>query len=191
MQVWLQTVRTSFESNNVNTLQPGRAPPTGSTNRHRRVDQALQAQPHHQRADYDQPASAHQRRVVEGHLNTINTVRYSTHRKCLPSGERRRRKTPQSSLHERRFPRLVLSQPLNSSVGWPAGISPAGSHRSRRDSLPSPGSCHLVHQTRATEGTHIQCANRRGCRSVIPRQHSMAFFSARSRLYFLRIQRTR
>ena len=77
------------------------------------------------------------------------------------------------------------------AVGWPAGISPAGSHRSRRDSLPSPGSYHLVHQTRATEGTHIQCANRRGYRSVIPRQHSMAFFSARSRLYFLRIQRTR
>ena len=41
-------------------------------------------------------------------------------------------------------------------VGWPGGISPPGSHRSRRDSLPSPGSCHLVRQT---VGTHRQCPN--------------------------------
>jgi len=27
-------------------------------------------------------------------------------------------------------------------VGWPGGFSPPGSHRSGRDSLPSPGSCH-------------------------------------------------
>ena len=70
------------------------------------------------------------------------------------------------------------------SVGWPGGIAPPGSHRSRRDSLPSPGSCHPGHQTRATEGTHTQCANSRGYRTVIPCQHWMAFFSARNRLYF-------
>jgi hypothetical protein len=83
--------------------------------------------------------------------------------------------------------------PLNSapSVGWPGGIAPPGSHRSRRDSLPSPGSCRPGHQTHETEGVHIQCANMRGYRTVIPRQHSMAFLSARNRLYFLRIQRTR
>jgi hypothetical protein len=28
-------------------------------------------------------------------------------------------------------------------VGWPGGVAPPGSHRSGRDSLPSPGSCHL------------------------------------------------
>ena len=78
-----------------------------------------------------------------------------------------------------------------SSVGWPGGIAPPGSHRSRRDSLPSPGSCHPGRQTRATEGVQAQCANMRGYRTVIPRQHSMAFLSARNRLYFLRIQRTK
>src|SRR5271167_4716646 len=76
-------------------------------------------------------------------------------------------------------------------VGWPGGIAPPGSHRSRRDSLPSPGSCPPGHQTHETEEVHAQCANMRGYRATIPRQHSMAFLSARNRLYFLRIQRTR
>jgi len=31
-------------------------------------------------------------------------------------------------------------------VGWPGGISPPGSRRSRRDSLPSPGSSYPSHQ---------------------------------------------
>lgn len=53
------------------------------------------------------------------------------------------------------------------------------------------GSCHSDHQTRGTEGVHVQCANMQGYLSVIPRQHAMAFFLACSRLYFLRIQRTR
>ena len=75
--------------------------------------------------------------------------------------------------------------------GWPGGISPPGSHRSRREPRGSPGSCHPGHQTRGTEGAHFQCANMRGYRAVMPRQHSSAFFLARSRLYFLRIQRTR
>ena len=92
-------------------------------------------------------------------------------------------------------PRIKITSPSATrpgpSVGWPGGIAPPGSHRSRRDSLPSPGSCPPGHQTRATEGTHVQCANIRGYRAVIPRQHSMAFFSARSRRYFVRIQRTR
>src|SRR5450759_3028663 len=71
------------------------------------------------------------------------------------------------------------------------GISAPGSRRSRRNSLPLPGSCHPDHQTDGTEGTHSQCANRRGARLTIPRQHRKAFFFARSRLYFLRIHRTR
>jgi hypothetical protein len=35
------------------------------------------------------------------------------------------------------FETLLLSR-----VGWPEGRSPSGSHRSRHDSLRSPGSCH-------------------------------------------------
>src|SRR6478735_3403016 len=36
------------------------------------------------------------------------------------------------------------------SVGWPEGVSPSGSHRSRRDNLSSPGSCHPVHRDPCT-----------------------------------------
>jgi hypothetical protein len=71
------------------------------------------------------------------------------------------------------------------------GISARGSHRSVRKPLGLYGSCHSVHQTLGTEGTQIQCANIRGNRSTIPRQHRSAFPFARSRLYFLRIQRIR
>ena len=71
------------------------------------------------------------------------------------------------------------------------GISARGSHRSVRKPLDLHGSCHSVHQTLGTEGIHSQCANMRGKRSTIPRQHRKAFLFARSRLYFLRIQRTR
>jgi hypothetical protein len=71
------------------------------------------------------------------------------------------------------------------------GISARGSRRSVRKPLGLYGSCHPVHQTLGTEGTHIQCANMRGNRSMIPRQHRNAFLFARSRLYFLRIQRIR
>ena len=44
-------------------------------------------------------------------------------------------------------------------VGWPGGISPPGSHRSRRDSLPSPGSSYPFHQKLRT---HCQCGRRMG-----------------------------
>jgi hypothetical protein len=71
------------------------------------------------------------------------------------------------------------------------GLSAPGSHRSVRKPLGLYGSCHPDHQTLGTEGTHPQCANMRGNRSTIPRQHRKAFFFARNRLYFLRIQRTR
>lgn len=71
------------------------------------------------------------------------------------------------------------------------GISARGSHRSVRKPLDLHGSCHPVHQTLGTEGTHSQCANIRGNRSTIPRRLRKAFLFARSRLYFLRIQRIR
>ena len=73
-------------------------------------------------------------------------------------------------------------------VGWPGGIAPPGSHRSRRDSLPSPGSCHLGHQNAAFQA---QWAKSRGYWRVMRCQHALAFWNGRSRRYFLRIQRIR
>ena len=87
---------------------------------------------------------------------------------------------------------LALGQALAdvATIGRVArGISAPGSHRSRRNSLRSPGSCHPDHQTAGAEAVHSQCANIRGYRWTIPRQHRNAFFFARSRLYLLRIQR--
>ena len=69
------------------------------------------------------------------------------------------------------------------------GISAPGSHRSRRNRLQLPGSCHPDHQTAGADAVHFQCANIRGYRWTIPRQHRNAFVFARSRLYLLRIQR--
>ena len=65
----------------------------------------------------------------------------------------------------------------------------ARSHRSRRNRLQLPGSCHPDHQTDGAEAVHFQCANIRGYRWTIPRQHRNAFVFARSRLYLFRIQR--
>ena len=73
-------------------------------------------------------------------------------------------------------------------VGWPGGISPPGSHRSVRKPLGLYGSCRPGHQA---EGIHLQCANMPGYRSVISCSLRWASFDPRSRLYLLRIQRTR
>jgi hypothetical protein len=75
-----------------------------------------------------------------------------------------------------------------SPVGWPGGISPPGSHRSVRKPLGLYGSCRPGHQA---EGIHFQCANIPGYRSVISCSLRWAGFDPRSRLYLLRIQRTR
>ncbi|MCW2689462.1 MAG: hypothetical protein JWR37_4352 [Mycobacterium sp.] len=64
--------------------------------------------------------------------------------------------------------------------------SHSGSHRSRRDILSSPASCHPVHKEPCT---HAQWAKSRGCWLVMRCQHAVAFLVARSRLYLLRIQR--
>ena len=69
------------------------------------------------------------------------------------------------------------------------GISAPGAHRSRRNRLQLPGSCHSDHQTAGADAVHAQWANIRGYRWTIPRQHRKAFVFARSRLYLLRIQR--
>jgi hypothetical protein len=75
-----------------------------------------------------------------------------------------------------------------SSVGWPGGISPPGSHRSVRKPVGLYGSCRPGHQA---EGIHLQCANMPGYRLVISCSLRWAGFDSRSRLYLLRIQRTR
>jgi hypothetical protein len=66
------------------------------------------------------------------------------------------------------------------------GVSPSGSHRSRRDNLSSPGSCHPCRQEPCT---HAQWAKSRGCWLVMRCQQALAFLVVRSRLYLLRIQR--
>jgi hypothetical protein len=73
-------------------------------------------------------------------------------------------------------------------VGWPGGISPPGSHRSVRDSLPSHGSYHPGHQN---EWTHRHCAKNSGSRCVTAFHQARAFLKVLSRLYFFRAQRTR
>jgi hypothetical protein len=73
-------------------------------------------------------------------------------------------------------------------VGWPEGVSPSGSRRSRRDNLSSPGSCHPDHQEPCT---HAQWAKSLGYWRVMRCQHAAAFVVVRNRLYFLRIHRIR
>ena len=76
--------------------------------------------------------------------------------------------------------------PRTHPVGSPGGIAPPGSHRSRRDSLPSPGSSHPVIQAMVV---HCQWLSRVGSRFTTPVHHAMARLNARSRLYFLRAHR--
>src|ERR1039457_319839 len=58
-----------------------------------------------------------------------------------------------------------------------------------REPLDSYGSCHPDHDQ--AEGTHFQCANMRGFFWVISRSLRWALCVPCSRLYFLRIHRTR
>ncbi len=112
-------------------------------------------------------------------------------------GQRTRPRHPRDRRHPRCSVRPSLATHSGRSLthahaaGWPGGTSPPGSHRSVRKPLGLYGSCHPHYQTRGTEGTHFQCANMRGYLSTTPRQHFMAFFLARNRLYFLRIQHTK
>ncbi len=81
---------------------------------------------------------------------------------------------------------LWLSRRLAGRVA--RGNLTPGSHRSVRKPLGLYGSCRPGHQA---EGTHFQCANMPGYRSVISCSLRWAGFDPRSRLYLLRIQRTR
>src|SRR5580693_4127966 len=74
-----------------------------------------------------------------------------------------------------------------SAVGWPEGISPSGSHRSRRDSLPSPGSsCSRFKaggQYHAPVTTHCQCGRSPGFWVVTRSQARSMALIVLSRLY--------
>ena len=76
----------------------------------------------------------------------------------------------------------------NIVVGWPEGVAPSGSRRSRRDNLSSPGSCHPDHQEPCA---HAQWAKSRGYWLVMRCQQAAAFFMVHNRLYFLRTHRIR
>ena len=72
-------------------------------------------------------------------------------------------------------------------VESPGGVAPPGSHRTRREPLGSPGSCHP-----ACGGAAVQWAKSRGCRRWTACSNSHARLSLpRSRLYFHIAQRTR
>lgn len=89
---------------------------------------------------------------------------------------------------ERRIHGVNFRSPDTDVVGSPGGVSPPGSHRSRRDSLPSPGSSQPRCQN---SGTHRQCAKKRGYWPVVRCHAACAFLKVLSRLYFFLIQRTR
>jgi hypothetical protein len=68
------------------------------------------------------------------------------------------------------------------------GIAAPGSHRSRRDGLPSPGSCHPHRQALVTQA---QCRNSLGWLAASSASLAWAARVRSSRRYLLRIQRTR
>jgi hypothetical protein len=82
-----------------------------------------------------------------------------------------------------------VERPQPEVVGWPGGIAPPGSLRSRRDSLPSPGSSHPLasHQVR----TQAQWANNPGSRVVTRSHQLLKLLWVRSRRYFIPSQRLR
>ena len=74
-------------------------------------------------------------------------------------------------------------------AGSPGGIAPPGSHGSRRDSLPSPGSSHLSVSQIAR--IHVHWANRAGCLAINPVHHSLNRLRVRNFRYFFPAQRLR
>ena len=71
-------------------------------------------------------------------------------------------------------------------VGWRGGPAPPRSHRSRRESLPSPGSSHPSAGQKAR--THFHWANRAGCLSINPVHHRWNRLRFRNRRYFFPVQ---
>jgi len=74
-------------------------------------------------------------------------------------------------------------------AGSPGGISPPGSHRSERESLPSLRSSHP--KPDAISFSQAQWAKRCGCLAVRSFHHLRALLNGRSRLYFCCAQRIR
>ena len=82
-------------------------------------------------------------------------------------------------------------RPTRSSRNRPrvaGSVAAPGSHGSRRDSLPSPGSSH---QPSVRAPTHLQWANRPGSRSCSPVHHRLNRLKVRNRSYFFPAQRLR
>src|SRR5260370_6929764 len=100
-----------------------------------------------------------------------------------PAGRLRRAINPSSPIqHRDQLPCYIRQPPaLVAHVGWPGGIAPPGSRRSRRDSLPSPGSSPPYCQN---PWTHRHCAKNRGYWRVCRPPPPCAFFKRRSRLTF-------
>ena len=95
---------------------------------------------------------------------------------------------PHLTPHGRLFPHR---SPRRSSVGWPEGVAPSGSHRSVREPLDSYGSCHLDHQTAGTAVVQAQCAKNRGYASATRRHACWTSRRPLNRRYFLQTQRIR
>ncbi len=54
-----------------------------ATEADQRVDDALELEAHHQRADQQQPRVRYEVRVVEAHPHAVDAMQYSGHQKCL------------------------------------------------------------------------------------------------------------
>ena len=76
-RMWLAPATMACTS--VRALCPGRKPPARSMKRTMGVHQRLQAQAGCQRRHQDQAGVGHQTRFVEGHLHTVEAVRYWLH----------------------------------------------------------------------------------------------------------------
>ncbi len=64
----------------------------------------------------------HQGPLVEGHLDTVDRVRYCSHRKCLPSLWGQRRQTPSSLLLSGHFPRVGSARKPGQTVNQGLGV---------------------------------------------------------------------
>ena len=77
---------------NVNTLRPGRAPPTRPTRRTVESINDSKPEPLGQRRDEQQPGVGDQVRLIEDDLDAVDPMRYSRHWKCLLAWLQRRRR---------------------------------------------------------------------------------------------------
>jgi hypothetical protein len=80
------------------------------------VDQSFETKPDHQGGHQQKPGVGHQVRVIEGHLDAVDSARYWRHRKCLLLLVRNATSTSSFSQLGRLFPRMRGLQ-IRRSVG--------------------------------------------------------------------------